>query len=173
MLSGEFGIDKFPMLTLVRISVSALCLLASVLLIVLWVRSYWWKQTVSYSNPTQSSAFCSYRGGLSAATRYDHRHPRQWGNRWTFYQEPITAETLPPLRIQLQAVEEMRTTMGFGLLRAANVSTLGVPYWFLVLLFTSMTAVPWLYGRIRFSVRTLLICMMLVAVLIGILVLSQ
>jgi hypothetical protein len=159
-----------------RIAWSIVCGTACLLLIALWVRSYWWKDSVSHtSGPAKKPeqrvwAVCgqSCRGsmGIYATTIppvYYHLVRPGWGNyaelvyRNTPYLNSAVGETLP-------------STLGFRWRPRNNGFVASVPDWFPVLLSTALAAVPWIHWSKRFSLRALLIATTLVAVVLGLLV---
>jgi hypothetical protein len=126
-----------------RISLTALSLTACVLLVALWVRSYYWTERVNWGTRTSHGfrlssqygvAYFRYRGF------YDGRHTR-FVFHFTGWGEPFVV---------------------------------GIPYWFLVPFTMAVAALPWI-GKLhwRFSLRTLLIATTLVAVALGIVILSS
>jgi hypothetical protein len=138
------------MLHYLRIAVTALCLTACVLLIALWVRSYWWADTFEYSYGMGRHAIAaSVQGVLRLGTQgtYHPVEPKLWREPVEKWQERTGA---PPLKFEA----------GFA-----------SPYWFLAfphwvpILFTGMVAIlSWIRWSSRFSLRTLLIATTLVAV---------
>ena len=137
-----------------RIAFSATCLIACVLLIVLWVRSY--RDGDQLYGPLGSSEgiFLTSQGGVLYCMRdlklippswqVAHEHSFNWfgtamvrGQSWGFNSSPQT-------------------------------DYLAIPYWFPVLLSTALGALSWL--RFRFTLRTLLIATTLVAVVLGLIV---
>jgi hypothetical protein len=117
-----------------------LCLL----LIVLWVRSYW---TVNILiSPWMSVGSFPARIGMEF---------KGFGD-WDVYSLPTeTWRELNPLGVD--------TLVSGGFVVLDN--TIFVPYWFILILLAVLGAAPWLPGR--FSLRTLLIATTLVAVALG------
>jgi hypothetical protein len=58
-----------------------------------------------------------------------------------------------------------RTFLGFASARDGDLSFINVPYWFLVAGFATLAAAPWF--RWRFSLRTLIVVMTIVAAGLG------
>ena len=135
-----------------RIAFSAACLIACVLLIVLWVRSYWWYET--YHVPMGRRVV----GGASV-----------WGciilDSNASPVLPIGYYTCPALSVALDLPQPIfwihffSTPTGFGFV---------VPMWIALAISVGAAIVPWLTWR--FSVRTLLIATTLVAVVLGLIV---
>jgi hypothetical protein len=62
----------------------------------------------------------------------------------------------------------------FAYSNALRITAYAFPHWFVVLLFTTLAAAPWLFKICwRFSLRTLLIATTLVAVVLGLIVWLQ
>jgi hypothetical protein len=135
------------MLKYLRIAVTALCLTACVLLVALWVRSYWWVDAV-YIAQTYSAA--SMRGQLyfQPTTRYSGAR-RQSSDH------------------QLGAVYTISFRIGGQDDDVRIDGRADFPVWMLTLFVTALTAVPWFPWSKRFSLRTLLIATTLVAVVLG------
>ena len=136
-----------------RIAFSVTCLIACVLLIVLWVRSFHEIDWVAGPLPG-SSGFCvmSRIGGLGFVLLLQ---PDQADRVWVMKTEPIFELKLP-----------YRTALGFvEYLATPTAYRVRVPYWFPFLLSAAAAGVPWL--RWRFSLRTMLIATTLVAAALG------
>jgi hypothetical protein len=136
-----------------RIAFSATCLIACVLLIVLWVRSYWWEDALGW---VQGSA----RNVFAIGSMYG------WAQ---IMYEPggDSEEMLLPrfCRLQRPPDRSMKSMPSFALTANASFTSFRFPIWVLVLLVAAIGAVPWL--RWRFSLRTLLLATTLVAVVLG------
>jgi hypothetical protein len=143
-----------------RIAWSVMCGISSVLLIVLWVRSYSWHDTVMFEKATRTTAAGWNRGELFFVTsvlpeninftfptdfRFQHEEPD--------YEHPIGDAHL-----------------GFQLTSMPGGLFLLVPFWFATIGSIVCSAVPRLRWSKRFSLRTLLIATTLVAVGLGLIV---
>jgi hypothetical protein len=128
-----------------RIAWSVCCAIACVLLIALWVRSYWWWDQLSVAIGSDTTlAIESMRGDLVVGS-YGA------GPYWDIYSRSLNGT--PPGNLAL-APGDVR-----------------VPERFLVLLFAALAAAPWLpWWSKRFSLRTLLIATTLIAVVLGLIV---
>ena len=144
-----------------RIAFSATCLLACVLLVVLWVRSYWWVDGVSmpltskYYLGTASSPGCigfafHPMGQLSSDQVWHFRSAPT--ERWL---EAVRQQRFPNIS---------RVWGTFDFQRYSYVA----PDWFILIVLTTLAAAPWL--RWRFRLRTLLIATTLVALVLGLIV---
>jgi hypothetical protein len=161
------------MLKYTLIAVTALSLTACVLLIALWVRSYWWSDVVGgYLSEAVTIRFHSVSGQLTF-----HLYPDE--NLWRWKWKRQSAEQYAKL---LDDIIQEAARMGdiiapqpkFALSRTNNHLYLKAPYWFLVSSFgtlATIAALPWI--RWHFSLRTLLIATTLVAVGLGIVVVAM
>ena len=154
-----------------RIAFSATCVIACVLLIVLWVRSYTWHDRILLRLYGKRGVEISHVAGQSRLTFLNV--PRQ--SFWQTFGQPDDTQYF----YEKTSVEEWRETSFPG-----NVSTspsflmarvptgwgwtLRSPYWFIVSLVGILAIAPWI--RWRFSLRTLLIATTLVAVVLGLIV---
>jgi hypothetical protein len=151
---GVEGLMRFRKL---RIAWSVSWGLACVLLIVLWVRSYWSADTV-YMNICGAAAFKteSVKGSLFLI----HNSNGPWGISSMSLDEWISRQ------------DELQKFAGSFRRRKTSGSAVPIfatiPHWFPVLLFAGFATAPWLSWR--FSLRTLLIAMALVAVVLGLIV---
>jgi hypothetical protein len=133
-----------------RIAFSATCLIACVLLCVLWVRSYRWSEFLRIPITDSYGVFgTNFNGQTSVGSL--NTIPRKWiVDKWSFDQF---------------APNGVRQLFGqFGIQK----STVFVPSWFLVVIAGSLAVAPWI--RCRFSLRTLLIATTLVAAVLGVIV---
>jgi hypothetical protein len=140
-----------------RIAFSATCLIACVLLIALWVRSYWIGDNIRLPASEARVNVYSVRGTFSTSV---YRVPISPPRGWEWESTPI-GSMLPV----------------FGLRRSWSYHSDGplrylvFPHRFLVLMFAMLAAVPWLpWWSKRFSLRTLLIATTLIAVVLGLIV---
>ncbi len=147
-----------------RIAFSATCLVACVLLCVLWVRSYWWFDSCDVCFDGKRG---HWLGSIAGEIRYGRPdYPAgAHGLRWETCDEAVE---------QVLASEHPRQSLlGFRWGRCSNGADACpiIPDWFPVLLFAAAAVVPWIRKlKWRFSLRTLLIATMLVAVVLGLIV---
>ena len=135
-----------------RIAVTALSLTACVLLIALWVRSYWWWDRIyRVSAASRLQSIGSNRGTV----RFESSHFRFRPHTWRYFSNP-----------DYEMYESFRWHFinGNGYIQ--------VPHWLIVLIGAGAATVPWIHRLRRFSLRTLLIAMTLIAVGLGIIVWS-
>jgi hypothetical protein len=137
-----------------RITWTVFCGIACVLLIVLWVRSYWWADFCEGSIGSHWIKVESL-GGQFVLKHYEFQHG------------PGSLHSYPIEEIASKAFILERGIPKFEL----GLGVLFFPYWALVLSCLVGTVEPWLSWRSkRFSLRTLLIATTLVAVVLGLIV---
>jgi hypothetical protein len=136
-----------------RIAFSATCLIACVLLIVLWVRSYWYAEVIRYPllGKWDLSGIGTMRGALVIVVMTDARPAN-----------PKREYRLLPVR------ETMPITWTPRRIPSSYRIEFLIPIWLIVLPLSTLSAAPWI--RWRFSLRTLLIATTLVAVVLGVVV---
>jgi hypothetical protein len=140
-----------------RIAFSVTCAIACVLLIALWVRSYWTVDSVDWqrSGWRHDLRINSVHGGAGIAWRengYD-------ASIMKFEHGSIVG------RLLLLQDGERTTFWWFHKLMPGEAY---IPFWPLVLVSGMLAAMPWI--RWRFTLRTLLIATTLVAVVLGLIV---
>jgi hypothetical protein len=142
-----------------RIAWSAMCGIACVLLIVLWVRSHWRLDSVNFST-TETKAAQSFDGVLAFFYTRKFSEPGITSHSYAEW----AAALKPPSRNKMPK-------WYFGSIQ--NGIIIKCPHWFPVLFLATSAAAPW-YRRIphQFSLRTLLIATTLVAVVLGLIVWS-
>jgi hypothetical protein len=143
---------------------SMMCGVACLLLIALWVRSYWWCDIVNY-RPSTTTAFrllsdegqVSYLDDSEPLLVLGDPPPIGWSRQKRWY---------AGYRSEVADVPRFKKVFrGF-----ARKGTFGnqVPDWFLLVVLAGLSAVPWLGHRLgRFSLRTLLIVTTLIALALG------
>jgi hypothetical protein len=146
-----------------RIAWSVASGILCLLLIALWVRSYWWQDSL-YGRASAarwlfvSSDLGTITIGVPSDTQWSGVPISRSWTRDTFYKEHEFEE--------YGHRGEPKYLRGFQLL--ADWTSVLLPDWFLVLFTAALASVPWL--RFRFSLRTLLIGMTVVAAVLGLLV---
>jgi hypothetical protein len=138
-----------------RIAFSAVCGGLCLLMILLWVRSYW---------APQSFAGLGYNGvskrGVIAAFRAKPIRKFDVDLGYSVIRFGVPVADFAPLHGRL----------GFYKLWDKKLWILQIPYWSLVAMTIMFSAVPWANWSRRFSLRTLLIATTLVAILMGLIV---
>jgi hypothetical protein len=147
------------MLRRLQITFSVTCGVICLLLIVLWVRSYWRCDIAMGQSSTSIRSYFvlgSVRGFLAIGAEPGFSSLRKVTD-WDFDSYPPDYhERLPE-----------PTYLGFHFARYASHSVLFVPYWFPVVMTVSWAVIPWVPWSRRFSIRTLLIATTLLALMLG------
>ena len=148
-----------------RIAWSVVCGIACVLLIVLWVRSYWWGYSLRVpTTQTRALIVDSMEGNLSFVTLpSDLINPN--ADNFNSFRVEVSNQQRDNARYPIQVRESRGAKRSMGLSSGVLISD-----WFLAIVLASLAAIPWL--RWRFSLRTLLIATTLVAVVLGLAVWS-
>jgi hypothetical protein len=157
-----YDANEATMLKYLRIAVTAFSLTVCLLLIALWVRSYWWIDLV-YGPliPTRCVEVASIDGNIEVvvidpqSTLVDYA--TGWGIESLDRNYNIPMHGVPTWSF---AFDKYYANAAF-------------PHWFTVLLSGTLAAAPWISWQRRFSLRTLLIATTLIAVVLGIVVLSR
>ena len=131
-----------------RIAISASCLIACVLLIALWVRSYYRNDRIIRSSKASITLISSNRGLFHVEQAWPYRGETQWERESS---RPHTDHN-----------------PAFAWMWLDTFRSVQCPIWFLLLPGASFGVTPWV--RWRFSLRTLLIATTLVAVVLGLFV---
>src|SRR3954454_5337951 len=162
-----------PKFRKLRIAWSVFWGLACVLLIVLWVRSYWyWDQlytpicTAAYNSPSWEGKVITIESdsGALSATYAIGGDPWYWH---ISHKLDETRATIAPYNYAImQPPETHRSFVGFAVYREFGLNpTIRIPIWFTVLTTSAIGCISWLpWWSKRFSLRTLLIATTLVAV---------
>lgn len=140
-------------LSQLRIGWTIFCGVLGLLLIALWVRSYWYIDIVLRYNPTSTLSAISERGVLGIS--HDRLRGPAFIPTWNYVSSPANNKKERPKHMVL----------GFWLVRLPDQVGISVPHWFLVVIAIVMGSSPW--TQWRFSLRTLLIAMTVVAAGLG------
>jgi hypothetical protein len=151
--------DKQAVIRRVRIAGSVFFGVVTVVLCMLWVRSYWCRDVIRCrTSGSNVIVFASMKGSLFA---YDYVLPN-----------------IAPLW-ELKTIEivnggyfwadeaQYRGILGFIVKDVLESRILGAPHWFFVLSTVAISTAPWIRYTTRFSLRTMLIATTLVAILLG------
>jgi hypothetical protein len=167
--AGNIAI-KCWFLRYMRIAFSATCLIACVLLIVLWVRSYVTTDLVRLRNTKYSFDYLSSYGeiGIGVSTARSWRTPgTQAYSRLTF---PYMNSWQPDARHPYLSLLGFRLGPYLLVYHTESIVHVVFPFWFALLIIASLGAAPHAPWSKRFSLRTLLIATTLVAVMLGLVV---
>jgi hypothetical protein len=149
----------------IRIAASVTCWIVCGLLIMLWVRSYWWSDTVMGPTKTRLIRFESRRGQVGAVATNRILPAQQW--TW------ISRPTNLALRDVLTVIFPRQRFLGFNSIWNSKVVGLAVPLWFLVLLTGALSAAPWINWSKRFRLRTMLIAVTLIAFVLALIAIAS
>src|SRR5438309_1180734 len=119
-----------------RIAFSATCLIACVLLIVLWVRSHWWEDAVNF--PTTGTTWVNSFDGEIGVVYWPPDASRPEPQQWR-----LTSISARVIRPQVEAQLGKHRSSWYCYLNRAG-STVGFPHWFPVLTCITFAALPWL-----------------------------
>jgi hypothetical protein len=133
-----------------RITWTAVWGIAAVLLVTMWVRSYWWAEEVTVPVPGGQSIGLSTAPGSMAVVI----NP-SWGTPPWIVINTVVDEWIPT------DYEHSRVGGYFG----SHANWVRAPFWFSLLIVAMFATLPWLSWH--FSIRTLLIATTLVAVALG------
>ena len=160
--------------TLPRIVWSVVWGLLAVLLCLLWVRSYWWQDTLhlnyagrdtpNYSG-TKTVNLTSAQGRIAVSNL-----PMRWAPRIATNHSAIS-DTFQPFDYTDDFGNTPSATW-FRVMRWSKPKHTSVefPNWSLAFCFSALAVAPWLCWSNRFGLRTLLIATTLIAVLLGLIV---
>jgi hypothetical protein len=145
-----------------RIAWSVVCGIACLLLIVLWVRSYWWYDMVQIKTSwrlLQIHSSCGHAGLC----------------QFNFGRNPSTSaqmakEDIDDIYSGCGGRHAIRPAGDLKLPFGSNVSTITMPQWPAIVFAAACTAFPLVHWSNRFSLRTLLIATTLVAVVLGLII---
>jgi hypothetical protein len=140
-----------------RIFWTVFCGIACVLVIALWMRSYWWDDGITCFRICPIGSAYSSQGHI-IFNRIESVSSAE--TEWHVHTTQITS-----------APEESENIPSFWWVDTGHHRELIVPHWFLAAMFGMFAAAPAvLPSKWRFSLRTLLIATTLVAVVLGLIV---
>jgi hypothetical protein len=144
------------MLKYLRIAVTALGLTACVLLVALWVRSYWRLHILERQTGSQAFQISSVKGRIAVADL----DPRTY----------VIGKSYLNVAAGDAADWRKEGVLGFAYYDDSFVTAFIAPHWLPAVFFAALAVIPWISSSWRFSLRTLLIATTLVAVGLGVLV---
>jgi hypothetical protein len=147
-----------------RIALSVAWGIVSVLLCVLWVRSFWWYDIVACYRQPRLFQVSSCQGSLVYSS---HEKVFPQSKTWMSHSARITSVDTFPLILNGKAAPRF---LGFGRYTSVNLHVVFVPYWLLIAAAMTLGAAAWPQWKKRFSLRTLIIATTLVAVVLGLIV---
>jgi hypothetical protein len=134
-----------------RIAWSVFWGLACVLLIVLWVRSYWWDDYEHGPLIGRQVDIQSYQGRMTLAV----------------FDPPDTEWEFKVCKLYDTSVPPSTPVWFFERLRSIRYWGIGFTHWFPTFVLAIIAALPWIRWSKRFSLRTLLIAPTLLAAALG------
>ena len=148
-----------------RIAWSILCGLVWTLVLFLFVRSFWWADSIdipiSAGSPLQIG---TVQGTVGIVIGYPAGAASRSRPGWNHFQSP-TDEVRAELA---KSNESLPSPIYGGLRKIQTIVVFFVPDWLVLVLVTMVGILPWHYRAMRrFSLRTLLIATTLVAVVLG------
>jgi hypothetical protein len=147
-----------------RISWSVACGILCLLLIALWVRSYSQSDVVAYTTQKKREVFVgSSLGQFSIGTSDQGYSQMPLGYHFRFSREIYGSGPFRTIRSQ-------SNRMGFGVFSRWGFNIIAVPQWCPLFVTAIIAAIAWPKWAKRFSLRTLLIGITVVAALLGLLV---
>jgi hypothetical protein len=135
--------------------------------IVLWVRSYSWKDRIGYSTNSIHLPVVSALGYVHFSVRvfvFPPGGPTSEGS-WGIESSEITNKMRDTIDSELKS--NGISFIGFRYYLSGNTHFVGVPYWFISILFALLCGLPWYWRRFNFSLRTFFIAFTVLAVLLG------
>jgi hypothetical protein len=145
-----------------RIAWSVACAVACALLIVLWVRSFWWTDGIMHLNGMREAVALSSQGGDLVFEKSSSPYlPDDKG--WSVESMVVGSEfSASPVSGFVWDYDPDPDQLQL---------TVAVPDWFALLIIGTLVALPWIrYFKLRFSLRSLLFATTLVAVVLGLIV---
>ncbi len=156
---GRVGGTMKAVLRYRRIAWSALCGIACVLLIVLWVRSYTY---LDFCKSPLGSLHIQTIGGRAVFFALPY-HPD-----WEAGSRPM--KTVIPWMALRQPCSGWPTPKGFWISDEPEATHVQLPFWIATFIPAALAVVPWIRWKMRFSIRTLLIVTMVIASVLGVIV---
>lgn len=139
-----------------RIVWSVLCCVPILILVALWVRSYWRIDGLSAIIRADTYMCISHEGIVELAWLTDHS---------TQYLPPTWDVSSSPTNAKTRRVSNL-FARGFALTPESAV----IPLWFPVMLTTVLASAPWYHWSNRFSLRALFFAMTLAAIALSLIV---
>lgn len=143
--------NQRPFLATGRMIAALLCLFVYALFLLTWVRSYWWRDSLSMDVGSRTDFhMTSQNGQVSASVA----HTNAAHGLFQLSSHPITAVRIPLPRFQMRSNHPGHVV-------------LELPHWFVALLFAAMAAYMRREFPYRFSLRALFIVTTVISILLG------
>jgi hypothetical protein len=155
------------LLRYLRIAFTAMCGIACLLLVELWVRSYsYWDELYNPISDKHLITFESASGRASLDLTQSSS-----GSPWIWHMSlPLEGHYWEGPMDFWEEANRDNGIAGFAVYANPWHTNYRAPLWFFPLLFAAIGATPWLPWSKRFSLRTLLILMTILAALLGLVV---
>jgi hypothetical protein len=159
------------MLTYVRIGVTVLSLLVCLLLVALWVDCFWSLRYIDTRYHRLQVMAATLRGvmGLNVNTNQISSGPGTGPKVYCRFDTfPASERNFGLVTDNLRVI----SFLGFRWVSVNNEYEANLPFWLLTITTAATSVAPWLRWSKRFSLRTLLIATTLVAVVLGLVIVS-
>jgi len=162
---------------ILRIAWSVVWGIAAVLLVALWVRSYWFfDQFIQRQSVTDYVAYTTFQGQFAFGTGNDPVLQQCFTQRWTrrgfrtvewdaSLQGPVAFFPSSPHPRDGKFIHWPQYNNPF---MGRAYTEIIIPYWLPCLAAAMLATLPWLKWPMRFSLRTLLIATTVVAIVLGV-----
>ncbi len=141
-----------------RIAWSVAWGIVAVLLVMLWVRSYWWTDYLQLPTEAVHAVALQSYGASMNLIFFDSS---SLGVRLDFALRASTADHDSPW------MRKHGMLSGFAMVSTPTSFNIAAPNWFLIILSVALGGLLWLPSSRRFTLRTLLIATTLVAISLG------
>ena len=171
--SSEAPMSSPRILRLLRIAFSAVCGIICLLLIVLWIRSFWRQESAMVQIVRgQLIGALSVKQHITCSISPDIAlmlpgHPP--APRWSLLSLSIAEFYAGKTEQQIEREIGLPKFPGFRVRRTANGSRFScvIPYWCPILVAAAFSLTPWIHWSKRYSLRTLLIITTFAALFLG------
>ncbi|MCI0365812.1 MAG: hypothetical protein L0219_18290, partial [Phycisphaerales bacterium] len=155
------AMERIQVVRILRIAASAVCLVSCVLIVTLWVRSYYSEDRASgHLSNSYGVRFYSSRGWLVCS----RNSAAGAGQKYPWRIELARDYWLDP------ADDRLRFSLPVDFLRGSDFASVSIPHWCATLASGVFGVVTFAGSQCRFSLRSLFIAMTMVAVGLGMLV---
>jgi hypothetical protein len=148
-----------------RIQVSLICFTLFLAVIVLWVRSYSWKDRIEYHKNSTRLAVVSVLGDVYfGAHIFPPDGPTSEGS-WGSFTSQVTKQMTD--NIDTELTNHSLGLLGFRYYDTGAITYIVMPYWFISIFFALLCGLPWYWRRFNFSLRTFFIAFTVLAMVLG------
>lgn len=146
-----------------RIAWSVFWGVLAVLLVMLWVRSYYQSDWAYAFRANDWYHLRSLNGEVVLQTIWQPNSMRKWG----VVSAPASEFSGSRYGWNSQMIRPQYEFWGFAVFNSPKVKAYAIPHWLFVLLAATLAVLPWLKVEKRFSLRTMLIANTFVALALG------